>query len=273
MPNTTIDSALEDVFNSMNGVHDLEAIVGQALRKAFDEVIDGPRTGRYDIEQLEKTEKTYIGTKVEIILRAELQLRRGKVLDNLIADHEVDTKFSLSSSWMIPKEAVGQLCLLIGGNDALGKFQLGLLRTSVGVLTAKGNQDSKKTVSAEGKKAIRWLVNSGSIPSNFLLDLPAAIRTEILSRSNGKQRLHTLFRLVQNQLIPRSAILQVAQLSGDPLKRAREAKQILAQEGVKVLCSTYKEEREEFIRLGFADVADGDYWLSVKNQQHVGSRV
>jgi hypothetical protein len=258
-----IDSSLDEVFSRISRIEGLETIVGNALRKAFDEVIDGARTGRYDINQLEKTEKTYIGTKAEIILRAELKLQRGKRLDNLIAEHEVDTKFSLSGGWMIPNEALGQLCLLLSGSDASGRFQFGLLRTTTAVLTAGSNQDGKKTVSSSGKKCIRWVVTDGRIPRNFLLDLDSHKRNKILSQSTGKQRLHMLFRLVNNQIIPRTAIVQVAQLLGDPMKRAREAKSILAQEGVKVLCSTYKHERDEIIRLGFNEFADGD-WLSFR---------
>ncbi|WP_205982647.1 NaeI family type II restriction endonuclease, partial [Pseudomonas viridiflava] len=93
------------------------------------------RTGRFQIEQLEKTEKTYIGTKVEIVLRAELELERGRVLDNLICGHEVDTKCSIRAEWMIPREAVGQICLLVAGDDNLGTFVTGLLRMTEDVVT------------------------------------------------------------------------------------------------------------------------------------------
>lgn len=42
---------------------------GQAVRQAIDEVLDGPRTGRCKLAELAKTEKTYVGTKVEIVVR------------------------------------------------------------------------------------------------------------------------------------------------------------------------------------------------------------
>ena len=44
-------------------------VVGTVLRRAYDEVIDTPRSGRFTISQTEKTEKTYLGTKVEILFR------------------------------------------------------------------------------------------------------------------------------------------------------------------------------------------------------------
>jgi len=49
---------------------------GSAIRQSFDEVFDGQRTGRYSLPQLSKVEKTYIGTKVEIVIPAE-QLPEG----------------------------------------------------------------------------------------------------------------------------------------------------------------------------------------------------
>ncbi|MGH9414869.1 MAG: NaeI family type II restriction endonuclease, partial [Terriglobales bacterium] len=123
-----LDPPLAEVIKALERPGLLD-VVGRAVRKSFEEVIDGPRTGRYCIEQLEKTEKTYIGTKVEIVLRAELKLERGEKLDNLIAGHEVDTKFSIKTNWMIPREAVGQLCLLVTGSDNTSQCAAGLLRT------------------------------------------------------------------------------------------------------------------------------------------------
>ncbi len=62
------------------------------FRRAVDEVIDAPRTNRFTIGELEKTEKTYLGTKVEILLRDFLKLPKGRILDLLIDGVEVDIK-------------------------------------------------------------------------------------------------------------------------------------------------------------------------------------
>jgi hypothetical protein len=257
------DSALASVQSFLAAKPNLALIVGSALRQAFDEVIDGPRTGRYRIEQLEKTEKTYIGTKVEIVLRAELELARGLALDNLICGSEVDTKFSLTGNWMIPREAVGEICLLVSGNDNTGTFSIGLVRTIPAVLTSGSNQDGKKTVSAAGKERIIWLLRNEPMPRNFLLDIDEKLRTTILAPRSGRGRLKSLFTLVTGQIIPRSAILQVAQLRGDPLKRARELKAPMLREGYQVLNATYAVERAEIQRHGFFAYNDDD-WLSIK---------
>lgn len=255
------DRALSEVCNFLSAKSGLSEIVGQAIRKSFDEVIDGPRTGRYRIEQLEKTEKTYIGTKVEIILRTELELERGHILDNLITMHEVDTKFTVGDTWMIPREAINELCLLVKGNDNTGEFGIGILRMRPEVLTNSANRDGKKSVSAEGKKLINWLAQ-GTMPSNFMLHLPESARAEIMSARSGRQAILSLFRHATGKLIPRSVIEQVARQK-DSAKRAREAKKFLANEGIRVLCAKYKDERSEFARYGIAPINDDD-WLSVR---------
>lgn len=264
MPITPVqpnDPALADVVNFFNAKHDLCAIVGNALRKSFDEVIDGPRTGRYSLDQLEKTEKTYIGTKVEIVLRTELGLGRGATMDNLICNHEVDTKFSVSAGWMIPKEAVGQICLLVESADE-GRFSIGLLRTTNDVLTTKGNQDGKRSVSAAGKKLITWLCNNHVMPENFLQRLDNATRLRILTPKTGVQRIKALFVNVTGRIIPRSVIEQVAQQK-DPTRRARQMKGKLAAEKILVLCSTYECDRNQFRQHGFNDFGPDD-WLSIR---------
>jgi hypothetical protein len=256
------DAALQDVINFFKTRADLVDVIGNALRQSFDEVIDGPRTGRYRIEELEKTEKTYIGTKVEIILRNELALSRGAVLDNLISGHEVDTKFSLTGNWMIPREAVGELCLLVEGSDNAGTFSVGLLRMTPSVLTNGANQDRKKSISAVGKAKIKWLIRNQILPPNFLLKLSDDVRSRIMSHSSGVKRVRELFVSVTGVIIPRTAIEQVARQK-DPLKRARAMKAQLVANGFKVLCATYETDREEFRQHGFTAFQKDD-WLSLR---------
>ncbi|WP_312250279.1 NaeI family type II restriction endonuclease [Stenotrophomonas geniculata] len=255
------DPALEQVAATLSRDPALLSKVGQALRTAFDEVIDAPRTGRFCIDQLEKTEKTYIGTKVEILLRKALALERGVLLDNLIAGHEVDTKFTVKNDWMIPQEAVGQLCMLVRADDVKGLCWLGLLRMAPAVLTNGQNRDGKKSISAAGKAQIRWLVE-GPMPRNFMLDLPEVVRSAILAQPSGRQRVRALFTMATGLLIPRDVIEQLAQ-QRDAVKRAREMKETLGREGYQVLCATYLADREIMIAHGFTPAAK-DEWLSLR---------
>lgn len=212
---------------------------------------------------MEKAEKTDIGTKVEIVLRFAFDLARGVKLDNLIAGHELDTKFSLTGPWMIPPEAVNALCWVFSADDARGTYSAGLIRTSLGVLTAGANPVKKRTICAMGRQHIRWLLQNAPLPQNFLLNPTDYVRQKVLSPRSGKQRLLALFEHVNNTIIPPSALLQVAQLKGDPLRRAREAKATLALRGLKVLCATYAGERAEMVAQGHPNLADDD-WLSVR---------
>lgn len=253
------DAALQAVLSQLHGTPCLVETIGKGLRQSIDEVIDGPRTGRYSIEQLEKTEKTYIGTKVEIVVRNAFGWDRGAHLDNLIAGHEVDTKFSLSGAWMIPSEAVDQLCLLLSCKDKDAVFSVGLVRATEDLLTTGGNRDGKRTLSAFGKTHIQWLCQDARMPRNFLLSVSPAARTAILSAGNGVQRVKQLFLHVQGELIPRNVIEQVAQQK-DPMRRARQMKEVMAAEGVLVLCAKY--DREEFLQKGFRDF-NVDDWLSL----------
>lgn len=257
------DVELAAVHANLEKISDLQRTVGAVMRQALDEVIDGPRTGRHCIDDLEKTEKTYIGTKVEILLRHALELSRGNILDNFIAGYEVDTKFSLTSGWMIPQEARGSICLLATLDERNSTASLGLLRMTPQVLTNGKNRDGKCTVSATGKKEIQWLLEKTPMPENFLLHLDESLRNLILMQSSGKRRVEELFMGVTNKLIPRSVVLQVIQLPGDPLKRAREAKKNLSARGYRVLCANYNSDSAQMIAAGFTPESSDD-WLSLK---------
>ena len=67
---------MESLVRSAGGLQKLTQEIPQILRKAIDEVIDTPRTNRFTLAETEKTEKTYLGTKIEILLRAHLGLSK-----------------------------------------------------------------------------------------------------------------------------------------------------------------------------------------------------
>ena len=65
-------------------------------------------------------------------------------MDYLVAGEQVDCKWSMSKGkWMIPKEAVGQLCLVVWGDDQTSTFSVGLVRSSNDRLKTGTNQDGK----------------------------------------------------------------------------------------------------------------------------------
>lgn len=219
----------------------LVRIMRALLRRAYDEVIDMSRTGRWSIAQLEKTEKTYIGTKVEILVRHELDLPKGIVLDLHVAGHEVDIKNTLGDNWTIPQEAINQICMLIKGNEVSRLFSVGLLHASPENLTVGQNRDRKVAVSAAGRNTILWLVSAGRLPENFFLSLSDADRTAILSPRSGAARVRELFRRIRGRIIHRDVVIGVAQQK-DAMKRVRGnggARDALADEGIWVFSGKY----------------------------------
>ena len=67
-------SALEaDILGAVGGQDLLEEKLRSFFRSAIDEVIDTSRSGRFYFTELEKTEKTYLGTKFEILLSRPLK--------------------------------------------------------------------------------------------------------------------------------------------------------------------------------------------------------
>jgi hypothetical protein len=196
-------------------------LFGGAIRQSIDEVLDGPRTGRWDFFQLEKTEKTYVGTKVEIVVRTALKLEPGPKLDLEIEGHDLDIKWAMNSQWQIPREAIGELCLCIGGRSRLSSFEVGLIRCTEDVLNRGSNQDGKRTISAEGRAAMRVLVPFAPLPPNFVAELEPAMREEVMAERTIQRRVTKLFKLLPYRPIPRLALQTVARTSGDPVRRTR----------------------------------------------------
>ena len=69
---------------------------GHGIRLAIDWVIDGARTRRYSIDQLQPSEKTYIGNRIEHELLHQWALVKEGDLDCIIEGLCVDVKFSLA---------------------------------------------------------------------------------------------------------------------------------------------------------------------------------
>lgn len=241
------DIGIDKVWHWFQGQRRLEQRFANVFRQSIDEVLDGQRTGRFNINgaDVEKTEKTYLGTKVEIIARAEFELGYGKPMDYLICGIPVDAKFTVGRNWTIPKEAMGHICLLMHADDAKGIFRVGLIRISEENLNLGKNGDQKRTISEFGRAQIRWLIFNGQLPENLLLSLekadPQALQAifgascDYRGSGNGGQlRINELLRRVQGRIIDRTTAVTVASQYDGP-KRVRDARQLLRPEGIVVL--------------------------------------
>lgn len=212
------------------------------LRQCVDDVIMTPKTGRRSYDELEKTEKTYIGTRVEIELRALLRLPKGK-LDTLILGKDVDIKNTMGSNWMIPTEAIDHPCILVAADEKRAMCFLGLIVAKLDYLTAGQNKDAKKSVSAEGFANILWLLNERPYPPNFWQTVPSDAIERIFSGSSGNQRMASLFREVQDTPIKREVVEAVAKQK-DFMRRIRSdngrgTRDILLRESILLLSGDF----------------------------------
>lgn len=263
--NSELKSVYEFFMSFPNSEENLEIIIGDMLRSALDEVIDMPRTNRYSIDELEKTEKTYIGTKVEIVFRDTFGLSKGKKLDLSIQGKEVDVKNTIGNNWTIPSEAINEICILLQENDNKSTFVFGLIICRDRVLNAGKNRDGKRTISKEGKKEILWLIKDGKLPKNFFLHMDEKLRNSILLANGGATRLANLFRSFQNEIISRRLVECVARQK-DYMKRIRGnggARDILAQENLIILWGGKSDDKAKLESLGFHGLTN-EHFVCIK---------
>ncbi|MCO4098991.1 NaeI family type II restriction endonuclease [Gemmatimonas sp.] len=199
-----------------------EAFFGGLIRRAIDEVLSlGEK--RFSIEQLESPEKTYVGTRVEMLVRDELDVGRGSRADAQIAGHEVDIKWSKSLSWMIGPENLGTVCLGIGTDKSGELFSVGLFVPHRDLVRPGSNRDQKLSLSTSFyRERVEWIAQRLPTPPNFFAALDAEVREDILSQSSAQSRLRRLAELVPNVPIPRSAIEFASLNKDDPLRRVRK---------------------------------------------------
>lgn len=211
---------------------------GGVLRDSMDQVLDGPRTMRFRYSDLRKTEKTHVGTIVEINLGKEFDLADGDEMDYSVAGHDVDCKYSMFlGGWEIPLEALGHIVLLTWADDDASRWAAGLWRVDPRHLgRGSGNRDKKRKLLKSGQEQILWLWKDAPLAENLLLHLPEEVLTSILAGRSGQQRINELFRLVQHRIIRRDVVLTVAQQKDGP-RRARMAREEkhLGGEGIIVL--------------------------------------
>lgn len=235
------------------------------LRDSLDQVLDGPRTMRFRYSDLRKTEKTHVGTIVEINLGKAFELEDGAEMDYRIAGHEVDCKYSMfKGGWELPLESLGHLVLLTWADDDASLWAAGLWRVDPRYLGhGAGNRDRKKKMLKAGQERIRWLWHDRVLPENLLLHLHPSVIERIFSQPNGQQRINELFRSVQGRVIRRDVVLTVAQQKDGP-RRARMSREdkYLGREGMIVL-GHYEWDVAVATALGLPVPQSGE-WVSAR---------
>jgi len=249
-----IEPVARAILEKLGGITGLQNKLACLLRECIDDAVDIPGMERFFLADLMTQEKANIGTRVEIALR-DLTDFPKRTLDFYIADRDVDVKFTIGNNWMIPKEAIGHICILIAADESslLGYF--GLLKADPLYLTQGGNRDKKVSVSAVGFRNINWLVSNHPYPQNFWRSVPPAQRKTIFSARGGTARLAKLFELFQAIPIHRSVIADIARQK-DNMKRIRKnggARDVLEAKGISILGGAYDSTKIARLGLPFCD--------------------
>ncbi len=258
-PDYTVIKALADEIERLSGGwQKFGEELPRRLRVALDEVIDTPRTGRFVLSQLEKTEKTYVGTKVEILVRDFLGIPKG-LLDLKVGGMDVDVKNTVTGGWMIPTEAVGKPCILVSEDERTSLCSVGLIVCNPPYLTGGANKDGKVSISAAGRGYVHWLLKDHPYPSNFWEAVPDQTRRFIVAPRGGTQRLYRLFCTFLRQPISRKIAEAVAPQK-DFMKRLRGnggVRDLLEPEGIALLSGTY--DRNLAASFGFLNFTDDEF--------------
>lgn len=216
------------------------------LRHVIDDVIKTPKTGRRSYDELEKTEKTYIGTLVEIELRNFLALKRGRfdlVVECEERSYDVDVKTTLAGNWMIPQEVLGYPCVLVSASERTGLCSVGVVVARREYLTSGQNRDRKLQISAAARANIWWWLKDEPYPPNFWKDVRPDSIERIFSATSGNARATALFRELVGRVISRPEIEAVA-LQKDFMRRIRAdggrgTRAALAREGIVLLSGAF----------------------------------
>jgi hypothetical protein len=219
--------------------------IARVLRDTLDQLYDGQHSGRWNYDQLRKTEKTHMGTLVEINLHRQFDFDDGDATDYRIAGVEVDCKYSMTfGGWELPPESIDHVCLVLTANDATSSWAAGLIRVRESYLRGRPNRDAKRQLTASSRSHVRLLWSAhGQLADNLFLHLDNDTRERIFSaRANlgtlhGQAKTNELFRSVQRRIIRRAELATVAQ-QDDFMKRARGnggARTQLRPEGILVL--------------------------------------
>ncbi len=227
---------------------------GYAIREALDQIYDGRRTGRWDFTQLMKTEKTHIGTLVEIWLQREFLFRDGEDLDYEIAGADVDCKWSMDLyGWEIPQEMYQQgskIALVVWANEYTARWASGLIRIDDAVLRPPGQQrDKKRRLNDRGRDRILWIKPGANLVKNTLLHIQDPKKLDkIVNAKAGQTAVTNLFRELTGVLVNRATVETAAQQI-DSAKRVRDARLQLKDEGI-VIFGHYRPHPQMARELG-----------------------
>ncbi|MET8436640.1 NaeI family type II restriction endonuclease [Streptomyces sp900116325] len=246
--------------------HPVDALYTEAIGNSIDYVLDGGRTGRFDLQlpTVHPGERASVGAKLEYEVLRVFDLPKVKPLDTVINGSPVDIKATTTGNWTIPSEAHCQLCICTKIELSKNRHRTLLVRTHRSWLQEGENKDGKRGLAAHARD--HWsepLYDWTPLPVNplrYLTDVQAA---EVLADKPGQvKRLLKMFQYLEGRVIPRNVIMTVGAGKDDPVRRAREARGPAEQLGLNLLCGDKVESREVAAAHGYA-LRPGE-WLALR---------
>ncbi|TYR65941.1 NaeI family type II restriction endonuclease [Streptomyces parvus] len=228
------DSELNSLHAALLAADPLGDHMRWVLRDAFDFVLDGARTQRFDMLALSPAERAVVGVKVEQMITSVFGLEAGREADLNLGGIDFELRFSTRfGAWMFPRETYGRIHLLVHADDRTSSWSAGLLRVvPETVLGSAYNRDLKRGLRKEAMLWVRWLHRDAPLPENVLLQLPSHDRDAVLAAPTGQQRVEELFRRAVGRPITMATLSTLA--GPNAARRAREARTRLAPEGITI---------------------------------------
>lgn len=250
--------------------HHVAELYTEAIRNSIDYVLDGARTGRFDLRspKVHPGERASVGAKLEYEVLRVFSLPKSKPLDTLVSEIPVDIKATIGKNWTIPTEAHCQLCICTQIDLTRNRHRTWLVRTHRSWLyRGAGNNDGKRGLAAQARD--QWsvpLYDWTALPVNPLTFLTEEQADQVLAEKPGQvKRLLMMFRFLEGRIIPRNVILTVGAGNGDPMRRARQARDEAAEEGLTLLCGDWVESRDQAAARGIS-LRPGE-WIALSDKQ------
>ncbi|WP_454714568.1 NaeI family type II restriction endonuclease [Caulobacter segnis] len=217
----------------------------ECVLHAVDFVLDASATGRTEIDELDRVEKTFIGLKVEHFIRDMLDVSPG-ARDLRIGDTDVDIKNTIrrSRAWMIPYETYSrdEPVLLIASDAKARRSSMGLMIARPEYLGAP-NRDQKRPVLAASQAHILWIVQDMPWPASRWEGIDMVRFRELRAMiEKGEDRAAAFFREHLERPTHRSVVMALLHDQYDPMKRLRGnggARDQLSADGIALLSNRY----------------------------------
>ncbi|GAB7052865.1 NaeI family type II restriction endonuclease [Catenuloplanes indicus] len=206
-----------------------------AIRHATDGLLDGPGTGRYSVAQLSKPERAFLGRRVELAIQREFGLPDSADLDFSVDGVDVEFKFSgKRAGWLISRQLVGRVVLLVYSDEERGTWGAGLLRVTPEMLAGPTNRDGKSSLRRTDLAAVTWLAEDSPLPRNVFLRLGDEAAREVFAKQGAVHRVAELARRAEGEVIEFNDVATAA-MQLNAWRRLREARELLAQEGLQIV--------------------------------------